>query len=270
MTTLPSANPAHKSFQQSLVTHSRFSNSLLKKIPLRAEVNREESIWKSFLGSNPIIKFLRPDFYLIFSYTDSFKILYQENINLDFGGLAVTLNNINSMMLPADQKHFSNMDETMSNLIRERQLQPWDYILKTCGNINSPNPQLKRLMRTNILIHSNRNGQASIGFMCFHDITDMVSAVKPNGFEISCETELSFLSKEIEERLKKYQGNAVKPTRREVEIIQCIRKGMSSKEIASTLYISVATVNTHRQNMLRKWEVPNTAALIQQYQQMEA
>jgi len=270
MSTLTTSNSAQANFPKSLITHSRYSNFPAKRIPLRPEVNSEESIWKSFLTSNPIIKFLRPDFYLIFRYTDSFKILHQENINLDLGGQPVTLDQIHTMMAPADLEHFHHTDEIMSCLVRERKLQPWDFIFKVCGNVSCPNASLKRLMRTTILIHSNHNGQASIGFMCFHDVSDMVSSIKPNGFEISCEPELSFLSVEIEQRLKKYQGNIVRATRREVEIIECMRKGMSSKEIASSLFISVATVDTHRQNMLRKWEVPNTAALIQLYQQMEA
>lgn len=45
---------------------------------------------------------------------------------------------------------------------------------------------------------------------------------------------------------------------REKEILRCIRKGMASKEIAVTLYISVNTVNRHRQNILEKLSVGNS------------
>lgn len=45
---------------------------------------------------------------------------------------------------------------------------------------------------------------------------------------------------------------------REKEILRCIRKGLSSKEIAATLYISVNTVNRHRQNILEKLSVGNS------------
>ncbi len=37
---------------------------------------------------------------------------------------------------------------------------------------------------------------------------------------------------------------------------------MSSKEIANALCISKATVDTHRQNIIHKWEVTNTAGLM--------
>lgn len=45
---------------------------------------------------------------------------------------------------------------------------------------------------------------------------------------------------------------------REKEILRCIRKGMPSKEIAATLYISINTVNRHRQNILEKLSVGNS------------
>jgi hypothetical protein len=51
-----------------------------------AEGFPDDSIWKSFLADHPVVKFQRPDYFLIFHYTDSCKILYQENINLDLGG----------------------------------------------------------------------------------------------------------------------------------------------------------------------------------------
>ncbi len=226
-------------------------------------VSRENSIWKSFLSANPVIKWLRPDYYLIFRYADTCKILYQENINLDLGGAEVNLENIYACMVPSDLQHIRNTDQIMIQLIQERMLQPWDYIYKICSNVTSPNPGLKRLMRTSILIHRDPRGKASLGFMSFHDVTTIVSSIKPNSFELSCEPELAFLSTEVESRLKKTQEPKMDLTKREKEIVLCIRKGMSSKEIASSLFISVATVNTHRQNMLRKWEVPNSAALIE-------
>ena len=48
---------------------------------------------------------------------------------------------------------------------------------------------------------------------------------------------------------------------REKEIIGCIVKGMTNKEIAETLYISVHTVITHRRNISRKLQIHSTAGL---------
>ena len=49
---------------------------------------------------------------------------------------------------------------------------------------------------------------------------------------------------------------------REKEIIVCITKGMSNKEIADHLFLSVHTVITHRRNISSKLQIRSTAGLI--------
>jgi DNA-binding NarL/FixJ family response regulator len=51
-------------------------------------------------------------------------------------------------------------------------------------------------------------------------------------------------------------------TRREKEIMQLIAEGKTSYEIAHSLFLSIYTVDTHRKNLLTKFEVSNTALLI--------
>jgi len=51
-------------------------------------------------------------------------------------------------------------------------------------------------------------------------------------------------------------------TRREKEILQLLSKGFTSHEIAAKLFLSTFTVDTHRKNMLQKFNVHNTQALI--------
>ena len=49
---------------------------------------------------------------------------------------------------------------------------------------------------------------------------------------------------------------------REKEVLKLIATGMVSKQIADKLFISVNTVNTHRQNIIEKLNVSNTAEAI--------
>jgi DNA-binding NarL/FixJ family response regulator len=51
-------------------------------------------------------------------------------------------------------------------------------------------------------------------------------------------------------------------TEREIQIINHIREGMSSKEIASKLEISLKTVEVHRHNILKKLKLKNSASLV--------
>jgi len=51
-------------------------------------------------------------------------------------------------------------------------------------------------------------------------------------------------------------------TSREKEVLQLIAEGMTNPQIAQQLFISLHTVDSHRKNLLTKFEVNNTAGLI--------
>jgi DNA-binding CsgD family transcriptional regulator len=50
-------------------------------------------------------------------------------------------------------------------------------------------------------------------------------------------------------------------SQREKEIIICVVKGMTNKEIAERLYLSIHTVITHRRNISRKLQIHSAAGL---------
>ena len=51
-------------------------------------------------------------------------------------------------------------------------------------------------------------------------------------------------------------------TSREKEIINNLVKGLSNKQIAAELFISIRTVDTHRTNIMKKLKVKNVASLV--------
>lgn len=57
-------------------------------------------------------------------------------------------------------------------------------------------------------------------------------------------------------------GNLPKITRRETEILQLLAQGLTSPEIAERMFVSPLTIETHRRNLIQKFEVSNSAALI--------
>ncbi len=48
---------------------------------------------------------------------------------------------------------------------------------------------------------------------------------------------------------------------REKEIVTCVVKGMTNKEIADALFLSAHTVITHRRNIARKLQIHSPAGL---------
>lgn len=49
---------------------------------------------------------------------------------------------------------------------------------------------------------------------------------------------------------------------REIEVLQCIARGLTSHQIAEELYISQHTVISHRKSLLLKLDAKNTAHLV--------
>jgi DNA-binding NarL/FixJ family response regulator len=73
-----------------------------------------------------------------------------------------------------------------------------------------------------------------------------------------------YVSFSVAEALKKRGSDHSLPalTRREKEILELIAEGLTNKKIAAKLFLDRTTVNAHRKNMLTKFNVKNTAALI--------
>ena len=51
-------------------------------------------------------------------------------------------------------------------------------------------------------------------------------------------------------------------TKREIEVLRLIAEGMTSREIAEKLFLSLNTVNTHRTNIMKKLNIHDTAGLV--------
>ncbi|HEU5146404.1 MAG TPA: response regulator transcription factor [Chryseosolibacter sp.] len=58
------------------------------------------------------------------------------------------------------------------------------------------------------------------------------------------------------------QSNAPVLTRREKEVLNLIAEGYTNHQMAEKLFVSPHTIDSHRKNLLNKFEVKNTAALI--------
>lgn len=72
----------------------------------------------------------------------------------------------------------------------------------------------------------------------------------------------TYLSEEASHALRDQATANIILTRREKEVLELIAEGLTNNEIAQQLFISVTTVDTHRKNLLAKFEAKNVASLI--------
>lgn len=78
-----------------------------------------------------------------------------------------------------------------------------------------------------------------------------------------------YFSHEVLSSTKKQDELVPVLTRRELEVLALIAEGMTNNEIAGKLFISTATVETHRKNLLAKFSAKNTATLVHAATQMQ-
>lgn len=90
---------------------------------------------------------------------------------------------------------------------------------------------------------------------------EMVTAIVEvnNGKKYICEEVKAILA---DQELDVSSDEMNNLSRRELDIIKLIKEGLSSKEIALQLDISLKTVEVHRYNILKKLKLKNTAALV--------
>jgi DNA-binding CsgD family transcriptional regulator len=80
---------------------------------------------------------------------------------------------------------------------------------------------------------------------------------KANRQFVNIKTKMLYLFNEN----KHFEGKSILSAR-EIEVLGLVSKGFASKEIAERLYISVNTVNNHRQKILEKMNASNTAEAV--------
>jgi DNA-binding NarL/FixJ family response regulator len=92
---------------------------------------------------------------------------------------------------------------------------------------------------------------------------EMITAIIEvnNGNKYICDEIKNNISEMVLEENKDVPNvNAL--TDREIQIINLIKEGLSSKEIATALAISLKTVEVHRHNVLKKLKLKNSASLV--------
>ena len=78
-----------------------------------------------------------------------------------------------------------------------------------------------------------------------------------------------YFSDEASKTLQKNEATHIILTRREKEVLELIAEGMTNNVIGQKLFISTATVDTHRKNLLAKLNAKNKASLVRMATQLQ-
>jgi len=134
--------------------------------------------------------------------------------------------------------------------------------LDLCLELRKQYPQLRILGLSNYNERSMINGMLANGASGY-----LLKTATTEELQIAIDSavndRLYFSSEAAKKMLEAPARNTVPQlTRREIEILRLITQGCTSAVIADQLCISQLTVETHRRNIIKKFEVPSMAAVI--------
>lgn len=115
------------------------------------------------------------------------------------------------------------------------------------------------ILQQSVTIQHGDDGSIIRNLVVHTDISDLKKDTAMNLSFIGLDGEASYFNVRTGRR---YQNSPCILSARELQIVQLIAEGCSSKEIAQKLFISVATVGTHRKNIYAKTGVCNGVELV--------
>jgi two-component system invasion response regulator UvrY len=164
---------------------------------------------------------------------------------------------------------FEGIKTTMPNVILMDITLPGISGIELTKTIKEKFPNVKVLgvsMHTNILLIKQLLLNGASGYVSktssFEEMSNAIIMVN-NGNRYICKDVKDYITNQVineQDSDPAFKINQL--TKRELEIVNMIKDGYSSKEIGDRLFISKRTVEVHRYNIFRKLDVNNITSLI--------
>ncbi len=221
--------------------------------------------------ANNFMNWVKPHYILIGGPSVPGLITYEKNYQLDFGGQVenslVFMNAIYEEQIEALQQ----IDSLTLKYAMTNPMEPHEYLFKLQFNVELVPGNVRTIERKIVVLEVDEKGAPDIAIVGLSDITH-INSERKIVFDVRTTSDTNGKAswvKELREKINKVlYPTDVSLTKRELEILKEIERGNSSQEIAENLFISKATVDTHRQNMIKKFNVPNTVSLVHLARQM--
>jgi len=206
----------------------------------------------------------KPDFVALIGPESTEVFPYQKNIGLDFKGREETVYEAVLHIVEEQKQMITQIDlRTMQYLFKVSST-PMDILFKLRFNIEFLKGDVRTFVRKIHIVEVNKHGKPKVGLMGVTDMTDIIKGERVV-FEAKTTNESILNSKEYKNFMSDINDIINGPiflTGREREILSQIAEGKTSSQIAEILSIAKTTVDKHRQNMLKKYQVNNVTSLL--------
>lgn len=210
------------------------------------------------------------------TWTDPVRLLIADDHEIVRKGLRIVLETQHGWTVAAEAINGKDAVE------KAKQVKPnvaiMDITMPSMNGLEAARQIIKCLPETRILILSIHDSDAVIqrvletgarGYLLKSDATrDLVSAVEAllhNKTFFTSKVEQIVLEGYLGKHANQENSDEIDPSRltaRQREIVQLLAEGKSSKEVATSLDISVKTVETHRANIMRRLDCHSVTELV--------
>ena len=161
---------------------------------------------------------------------------------------------------PDDQPWFLNFENKVKEFfstLTEQQIP--NYKVRYDYRIRKKNGEYIRILQQVVTIQFDENKGLLRTFGVHTDISHIKQEGLPVLSFIGLNGEPSYIGVDVK---NVFSPTAIQLTRREREVLSLLIEGKKSEDISKQLFISRLTVDTHRRNLLKKTNTPNTVTLI--------
>ena len=169
-----------------------------------------------------------------------------------------------SLIHPGDYKIFSELivPQNLTFLKQKRQTEVPDYSITVNYRIKNNMGLYRKILQRSCYIHTSPDGfpLATAGFAIdithFKEGNSMIHTIEKINRSSALSPWLQY------KKIHHPQDTGALLTKREIEILDYLYEGYSSKQIAEKIFLSIYTIHNHRKNMLKKTNSNSTAELI--------
>jgi len=192
-------------------------------------------------------KLIRDSWSFILNSDPRFKVVGETNSGAEAYRIAQK-KTPNVILMDVNMSPLSGFDITKQVL----KLSPGSRVVGV--SMHSMPAYAKRMLRLGAMGYVTKNSSKEEMMTAIVDVN--------NGKKYICEEIKGILADQALDDNPAKAGDINDLSRRELDIINLIKEGQSSREIALHLEISVKTVEVHRYNVLRKLKLKNSVALV--------
>ncbi|MBD0830509.1 response regulator transcription factor [Aestuariibaculum sediminum] len=224
--------------------------------------------YKYYLESE--ITFNKPDYVAVIDLRNENPVLFYQNLNLSFLETNKdTICDVAAVVEPSQLSKILSADLKCSEFVSKN----LKDISKTIFTLRFATLEIdgkKRSLIRNVrfIPRINKGTQHILILVSFYDVSNFLGVNNQPVFDFKFNEVNNTAFRKVLENLKRILNKQLtyrhELTQREFEILNLIGQGKTSADIANELNISKNTVNTHRQNLIKKFNVKNTASLLKE------